>query len=60
MVLNIGLLKSNIFIKWGITKMRMLKWICENTHKERIQTGKIHLKIGVALINEKMIESHLK
>ena len=34
--------------------MRMLKWISGNTMKDMIQNKEIHLKIGVASIDEKM------
>ena len=37
--------------------MRMLKWISENTLKDRIQNEEIRPKIGVAPIDEKMKES---
>jgi hypothetical protein len=38
----------------------MLKWISVNTRKYEIQNEKIHLKIGVTHINEKMMESRLR
>ena len=37
--------------------MRMLKWISENTLKDKIQNEEIRQKIGVAPIDEKMKES---
>jgi len=40
--------------------MRMLKWISENTCKDKIQNEEIRIKIRVAPINEKMRENHLR
>ena len=40
--------------KMGVIEMRMLKWISGNTMKDMIQNKEIHLKIGVASIDEKM------
>ena len=40
--------------------MRMLKWINGNTRKDRIQNEEICLKIGVAPVDEKIRESHLR
>ena len=33
----------------------ILKWIFENTHKDRIQNEEIHLKIVMAPIDEKIV-----
>ena len=40
--------------------MRRLRWISGNTPKDRIQNEELHLKIGVAPIDEKMRESRLR
>ena len=40
--------------------MRMLKWISENTRKDKIQNEEIRIKIRVAPIDEKMRENHLR
>ena len=40
--------------------MRMLKWISENTRKDKIQNEEIRIKVRVAPINEKMRENHLR
>ena len=44
----------------SVAEMRMLRWINGNTRKDRIRNEEIYLKIGVAPIDEKMIESNLK
>ena len=44
----------------SVAKIRMLQWISGNTRKNKIQNEEISLKIGVALIDEKMGESHLR
>ena len=43
----------------SVSKMRMLRWISENTMKDKIWSEEIHLNIGVAPINEK-IKSRLR
>ena len=40
--------------------MRMLRWISGNTRKYRIRNEKIHLKIGVTPIDEKIRKSRLR
>ena len=60
MVPNVGLLRSNIFIKMSVVEMRILRFINENTWKGRIRNEEIRLKIGIAPIDEKIKESHLK
>ena len=40
--------------------MRIPRWISGNTQKDIIWNEEIRLKIGVAPINEKMRESHLR
>ena len=57
MVLNVE--KQNID-KMSVTEMWMLRWISGNTGKYEIQNEKIHLKIGVTHIDEKMMESRLR
>ena len=56
MVLNVGLLRNNIFIKY-VAEMRMLSWISWNTQKDRIWNEEICLKIWVAPIDEKIREN---
>ena len=43
-----------------IVETKILRWISENTLKDKIQNEKICLKIEVAPIDEKMMESYLK
>ena len=45
MVLNVRLLGSNLFIKC-VAKMRKLRWISENTRKDRIRYEEFSLKMG--------------
>ena len=40
--------------------MRMLRWISEHTRKDKLQNGYIRDKVGVTLIEEKMIETRLR
>lgn len=50
MVLNVGLLRSNICMKLSVAEMRMFRMISRNTMKDGIRIKEIHLKIGVALL----------
>ena len=50
MVLDVGLLKCNVFIKRLLAKMRMQRWINGNTKKTKIQNEEIHLNIEAAPI----------
>ena len=43
----------------SVSEMRMLRWISENTMKDKIRSEEIHLNIGVAPIDEK-IKSRLR
>ena len=44
----------------NVAKIRMLRWIKVNTQKDRIWNEEIHLKIGVASIDEKIWKISLK
>ena len=60
MVLNVGLLRCNMFIKC-VVETRMLKWLGgNNTRQDRILKEKICLQIGVTPIYGKMTEGRLR
>jgi hypothetical protein len=40
--------------------MRMLCWICAHTRKDRIRNDDIRDKIGIALIQEKLVQHRLR
>ena len=44
----------------SVVEMKILRWINEYTWKDKNQNEKICLKIGAALIDEKMREKSLK
>ena len=44
----------------GVAEMRMLRWMCDYTRKDRIRNDIIREKIGVAPIKEKMTENRLR
>jgi len=46
--------------KMSVTEMCMLCWICGNTQREEVRNEDIRTKIGVASIEEKMRENHLR
>ena len=40
--------------------MRMLRWMCGNTRRDKVRNEDIHTKIGVAYIEEKMRKNCLR
>ena len=40
--------------------MRMLRWMCGHTRKDKIRNTHIREQVGVACIREKMVESRLR
>jgi len=46
--------------KMSVTKMCMLRWMCGKMRRDQVRNNDILTKIGVALIEEKMRENHLR
>jgi hypothetical protein len=44
----------------SIVKMCMLRWICDHIRRDRIQNDDIHERLGVALVEEKLVQHHLR
>jgi hypothetical protein len=44
----------------GVAKIRMLRWICGHTRKDRIRNDDIRDKLEVAPIQEKLVQHHLR
>ena len=40
--------------------MCMLHWMCDNTRRDKVRNEDIRTKLGVAFIEEKMREKHLR
>ena len=40
--------------------MRLLRWMCGNTRRDKVRNEDIRTKIGVGSIEEKMRENHLR
>jgi len=43
----------------SVAEMRMLRWICDNTRRDKVRNEDIRTKIGVVFIEEKMRENCL-
>ena len=46
--------------KMSVAEMRMLRWMCGHTRKDRIRNDDIRDKVGVAPIEEKVIQHRLR
>jgi hypothetical protein len=46
--------------KMSVAEMRMLRWICGHTRKDRIRNDDIRDKFGVAPIQEKLVQHRLR
>jgi hypothetical protein len=44
----------------SVAKKRMLHWMCENTRRDKIRNDSIRVRVGIAPIVEKMVESRLR
>jgi hypothetical protein len=51
--------KGQHILKMSVAEIRMLRWICGHTRKDRIRNDDIRDKLGVALIQEKLIQHRL-
>jgi hypothetical protein len=44
----------------SVAEMRMLRWICGNTRRDRVRNDDIRERLGVALVEEKLVQHHLR
>ena len=44
----------------SVTEMYMLRWMCDNTMRDKVRNEDIRIKIGVALIEEKTRKNRLR
>jgi hypothetical protein len=51
--------KEKYIKKLSVAEMRMLCWICGHIRKDRIKNYNIRDKLGVASIQEKLVQHHL-
>jgi hypothetical protein len=52
--------KGQYIQKMSVAEIRMLRWICGYTRKDRIRNDDIRDKVGVAPIQEKLVQHHLR
>ena len=55
-----GAIKRYHAQKMSVAEMRILRWMCGNTRRDKVRNGDIRTKIGVASIEEKMRENFLR
>jgi hypothetical protein len=44
----------------SVAEMRMLQWICCNTRRDRVWNDDIRKRLGVAPVEEKLMQHHLR
>jgi hypothetical protein len=44
----------------NVAEMRMLRWICGHTRRDRIRNDDIRDKLGVAPIQKNLVQHHLQ
>jgi hypothetical protein len=44
----------------SVAEMRMLRWICGNTRRDRVRNDDIHKRLGVASVEEKLVQHRLR
>jgi hypothetical protein len=44
----------------SVAEMRMLRWICGHTRKDRVRNNDIRERLGVAPVEEKLVQHHLR
>ena len=44
----------------SVAEMRMLRWICSHTRRDRVRNDDIRDRLGVALIEEKLVQYRLR
>ncbi|KAK4372544.1 hypothetical protein RND71_007928 [Anisodus tanguticus] len=52
--------KTSHIQKIKVAEMRMLRWMCGHTRRDRIRNDDIREKVGVALVDDKMREARLR
>jgi hypothetical protein len=43
-----------------VAEMRVLRWICDHTRRSHVQNDDIHKRLGVAPVEEKLVNHHLR
>jgi hypothetical protein len=44
----------------SVTEMRMLRWICDHTRRDRVRNDDIRERLGVAPVEEKLVQHRLR
>jgi hypothetical protein len=44
----------------SVAEMRMLRWICGNTRRDRVRNDDIRDRLGVTPVEEKLVQHHLR
>ncbi|KAF3618668.1 adenylate kinase family-like protein [Capsicum annuum] len=57
---SVGQLRNSTSKKLKVAEMRMLRWMCGQTRKDRVRNATIREKVGVTLVEDKMREVRLR
>jgi hypothetical protein len=56
---NVGLLRRHVQ-QLSVAEMRMLRWICDHTRRDRVRNDDIRERLGVAPVEEKLVQHRLR
>jgi hypothetical protein len=57
---NVDVLKRRHVQQLSVAKMRMLRWICGQTRRDRVRNDDIRERLGVAPLEEKLMQHRLR
>jgi hypothetical protein len=52
--------KRRLVQQLSVAEMRMLRWICVNTRRDRVRNDDIRERLGMAPVEEKLVQHRLR